>query len=548
MKHVILIRHADILASIVPLITDLADEMPAELRYTRLLASLRRILPCDAVTLLRLDGDTLVPLATHGLSADTLGRRFRVADHPRLHAILETPRALLFPPDSDLPDPYDGLVQANKPHLEVHDCMGCTLRVGQAVWGMLTLDALEAGRFSAQDLDVLDTFASLAAAMVATNARFYDLTRSVQDERRRVEAYHQALAQPSVLTGHSPAFRQLTTEIDLVAPSDLSVLITGETGVGKELVARRLHALSGRAKHALISVNCAALPDNLVESELFGHVRGAFSGAVSERLGKFEMAHGGTLFLDEIGELPLTAQAKLLRVVQDGQLQRVGSDRAHHADVRLIAATNRNLAEEVRAGRFRADLYHRISVYPMRVPPLRERGRDVLLLAGTFIEENRRRMGLRGLRLAHAAHTALLAHDWPGNVRELEYLIARSTLKATGRQVSASRPASLAIVTLQAMDLDIVTEAAAAPTSETAPELYCPTDTHTDNLRTQVRAYERQLISAALGASRGNVAAAARRLGLDRGNLVRLARRLEMDLTQKATLPQRQPFKRQPFN
>jgi anaerobic nitric oxide reductase transcription regulator len=179
----------------------------------------------------------------------------------------------------------------------------------------------------------------------------------------------------------------------------LSVLITGETGVGKELVAEAIHLQSPRAQKPLISLNCAALPELLVESELFGHVKGAFSGAVNGRSGKFELADGGTIFLDEVGELPLPVQAKLLRVLQSGQLQRVGSDQEHHVDVRIIAATNRDLAEEVRVGRFRADLYHRLSVYPLRVPPLRERGRDVLLLAGFFLEENRARMGLRSLRL-----------------------------------------------------------------------------------------------------------------------------------------------------
>ena len=531
-----MIRDTDILASITPLIADLTQELPAEVRYRRLLDALRKILPCDAVALLRLDGDLLVPLATHGLSDDTLGRRFRVSEHPRLQAIVAAPQALLFPPDSDLPDPYDGLVQADSPQLEVHDCMGCTLRVGPDIWGMLTLDALESGRFSDHDLSVLDTFASLAAATVAANARFHDLARSALDERRRADAYRQAMTQPSVLTGQSAAFRQMIAEIDLVAPSDLTVLVMGETGVGKELVARRLHALSARARQPLISVNCAALPENLIESELFGHVRGAFSGAVGERLGKFEMAHGGTLFLDEVGELPLAAQAKLLRVLQDGQLQRVGSDRHHHADIRLVAASNRDLAEEVRAGRFRADLYHRLSVYPLRVPALKDRERDVLLLAGTFIEENRRRMGLRGLRLSKPAQAALLAHDWPGNVRELEYLIARSALKAMGRQARAGQAAGHGIVSLEAIDLDIATGLAstAPPTNGVA---VAPPDASSGELRSRVDAYQRRLIYEALATHRGNVAGAARQLGLDRGNLVRLARRLGLELARTATTP-----------
>ena len=167
------------------------------------------------------------------------------------------------------------------------------------------------------------------------------------------------------LLGHSPAHQRLLDEVALVGNSALTVLVLGETGVGKELVAQALHAASPRAARPLISLNCAALPEHLVESELFGHVRGAFSGAVAERRGKFELAHGGTLFLDEVGELPLAAQAKLLRVLQGGQLQRLGSDRDHMVDVRVVAATNRNLADEVRTGRMRADFYHRLSVYPL---------------------------------------------------------------------------------------------------------------------------------------------------------------------------------------
>jgi hypothetical protein len=245
------------------------------------------------------------------------------------------------------------------------------------------------------------------------------------------------------------------------------VLVTGETGTGKELVAQAVHAQSGRADKPMISINCAALPDNLVESELFGHVRGAFTGALSERSGKFEQAHQGTLFLDEVGELSLPVQAKLLRVLQSGQLQRLGSDREHHVDVRVIAATNRDLAAEVRAGRMRADFYHRLNVYPLNVPPLRERDSDVLQLAGYFLEENRSRLRLGGLRLDAAAQAALLNRSWPGNVRELEHCISRAVLRALSRHDgSASRAgARLRIVTLGLADL---WERAEAPAAEQA--------------------------------------------------------------------------------
>jgi anaerobic nitric oxide reductase transcription regulator len=255
---------------------------------------------------------------------------------------------------------------------------------------------------------------------------------------------------------------------------------------------------------------------------LFGHVRGAFSGASSDRRGKFELADGGTLFLDEVGELPLGVQAKLLRVLQNGQLQRIGSDSEHKVDVRLIAATNRDLAEEVRLGRFRADLYHRLSVYPLRVPPLRERGRDVLLLAGYFLEENRARLGLLSIRLGQDAQAALLSYNWPGNVRELEHMIGRSAFKALSRHRERPR-----ILTLTAPDLGMSANhggelpAAASLSASMGADEATATD-----FRSAVTAYERTLVSDALERNNHNWAAVARSLGMDRANLNRLARRL----------------------
>lgn len=380
-----------LLATLIPLVADLSRDLPEDERYRRLLQALRDLLPCDATALLRLDGEYLIPLAVDGLSPDTLGRRFRVGEHPRLEALLERRGPTRFPADCGLPDPYDGLVEGLHGHLEIHDCLGCPLYLDDQPWGLLTLDTLDPSRFASADLDTLEAFASLAAATVKASERMRDLTRRAEDEHQRAEAYLEAAGErPREMIGQSAAHKALLEEIRLVANSDLSVLITGETGVGKELVAQSIHRHSMRSGKPMISLNCAALPETLVESELFGHVRGAFSGAVNERRGKFELADGGSLFLDEVGELPLAVQAKLLRVLQSGQLQRVGSDREHRVDVRLIAATNRDLAEEVRAGRFRADLYHRLSVYPLRVPPLRERGRDILLLAGYFLEETDR--------------------------------------------------------------------------------------------------------------------------------------------------------------
>ena len=514
---------SSLLQALVPLVADLSRELPEPERYRRLLEALRTLLPCDAAALLRLEGGALVPLAINGLSRDTLGRRFRVDEHPRFAALLAAGEPTRFAPGDPLPDPYDGLIEGVSGQLEVHDCMGCALQLEGRPWGLLTLDALNPQSFTPDHLQALRAFGNLASATVAAAARINQLASRARDEHLRAERYRLAAGQSArTLVGQSAAVRELLKEIDLVAGSDLTVLVTGETGVGKELVAQALHARSARCGRPLVSVNCAALPEALVESELFGHVRGAFSGAISERQGKFELADGGTLFLDEVGELPLAVQAKLLRVLQSGQLQRLGSDREHHVDVRLIVATNRDLAAEVRAGRLRADIYHRLSVYPLQVPPLRERGRDVLELAGFFLEEHRSRLGLRGLRLDSGAQAALLAYDWPGNVRELEHLVGRSVLKALGRHQPRPR-----ILTLTAADLGLAEgELPARPGAHAPLPARTPEAAPAAGLRQALDDHARALIQGSLARHERSWSGAARELQMDRANLVRLARRL----------------------
>ena len=526
------------LNAVVPLVANLPRKMPESERYRCLLEAVRALFPCDAAALLRLENDSLLPLAIDGLSRDTLGRRVRVADHPRLQALLQAEQAIRFPPGSTLPDPYDGLVEGLQGQLEVHDCMGVALHMEGAPWGLLTLDSLSAGRFTPEHLRNLDAFGNLAAATVAAATRIRRLEELAQREHLQAERYRRAGGQPNrQLLGHSPAFRRLLKEVDLVAASELTVLITGETGVGKELVAQALHERSNRRDRPFVSLNCAALPETLVESELFGHVRGAFTGAVTERQGKFELADGGTLFLDEVGELSLTVQAKLLRVLQSGQLQRLGSDREHRVDVRLIVATNRDLAAEVRAGRMRADIYHRLSVYPLPVPSLRERGRDVLLLSGFFLEENRGRLGVGSLRLEQDAQEALMAYDWPGNVRELEHLIGRSVLKALGRQQPRPR-----ILSLTAQDLGLPSPGhAATPWDDDSTSLGAPTPSGVTlsalGLRQTIESIERRLIEQCLRKHHYNWTAAARELRMDRANLSRLAKRLGVAPPARSLVP-----------
>ncbi len=232
------------------------------------------------------------------------------------------------------------------------------------------------------------------------------------------------------LIGPSAALARIRDQIAMVAGTEANVLTYGESGTGKELVARAVHDLSGRAKKPLVRVNCAAIPKDLFESEFFGHVRGAFTSAIKDRVGRFELADGGTLFLDEVGEIPLDLQGKLLRVIQEGQFERVGEDRTRTVNVRLISATNRSLAEEASAGRFRIDLYYRLSVFPIEIPPLRERREDILPLAEHFLRLNAQKLRIKVPSLTTIEREELDRYDWPGNVRELQNVIERATILA----------------------------------------------------------------------------------------------------------------------
>ena len=230
------------------------------------------------------------------------------------------------------------------------------------------------------------------------------------------------------IIGQSRPVMNLLHEVNLVAKTDSSVLISGETGTGKELIARAIHSASKRKNKQLVKVNCSAIPATLIESEFFGHIPGAFTGAMKSRIGRFQFADGGTIFLDEIGDLQLDLQSKLLRVLQEGEFEPVGSSETKKVDVRVIAATNRNLKDEVKAGKFRQDLYYRLNVYPIIVPPLRERGNDIIKLANEFITRYSRKLGVEKPRLTHESINRLNSYNWPGNVRELQNVIERAVI------------------------------------------------------------------------------------------------------------------------
>lgn len=503
------------------MLADLTVELPAAVRQQRLVDLLRVHFHCASVALLKLEAENthLRPVAAAGLAHDVLGRHFKVQDQPRFIAILQRQGLTHFPYDSVLPDPYDGLISdgAND-HSHVHDCMGISLTREGRQWGLLTLDALTVGVFDSKATQTLMQLLPLIEAVIRVSELEADLRAAKQNAPFNRQDNHSAGEEWEII-GQSPVLLRLLQELDVVADSELPVLLMGETGVGKELFAHRLHRLSRRAAKPMVHVNCAALPESLAESELFGHVKGAFSGANSDRAGRFEAADGGTLFLDEVGELPLLLQAKLLRALQNGEIQRLGEDTPRRVDVRVIAATNRNLREHVSEGSFRADLYHRLSVYPIPIPPLRERGNDVLLLSGRFLEQNRARLGLRSIRLSAEAEEKLLHYAWPGNVRELKHLVSRAALKAVGRGADKRD-----IVTLSAdlFDIEDATEALPVIVEEEKPQ---PRNGVLP-LRNSVEACQRQAIRDALAMHHDNWAAAARWLDIDASNLHKLARRL----------------------
>ncbi len=288
--------------------------------------------------------------------------------------------------------------------------------------------------FPDADVAWLRTFADHAAVAIL-NARAFE---EIQSLRARLELENDYLREEvsapfSDILGRSPALQKVLRQVEMVAPTDASVLILGESGVGKELVAHAVHSRSSRRDRPLIRVNCGAVPGELFESEFFGHVRGAFTSAVRDRIGRFELADGGTLFLDEVGEIPLEHQPKLLRVLQEGTFERVGDAATRRADVRVIAATNRDLGEEAASGRFRSDLFYRLSVFPIEVPPLRERVDDVPALAAHFVAQSAKRLGVSPPRLTQAHARMLSNYDWPGNVRELQHVVERAVILGRGR-------------------------------------------------------------------------------------------------------------------
>lgn len=366
-------------------------------------------------------------------------------------------------------------------------------------------NAMQAMQLGAYDFITKPLDIDLALATVARAIRHMELQREVEVLRqqrfrdRSLQELDESEGLKPQLIGQSPAWIEVFKNIGRVAATDVGVLLLGESGTGKEVVARAIHQNSARSRRSFIILNCAALPPELLESELFGHERGAFTGAVAQKRGKFEAADGGTIFLDEIGELPLSLQPKLLRVLQEHTFERVGGTASIHADVRVIAATNRPLEDDVEQKTFRADLFYRLNAFTVRLPPLRERQSDILPLAEYFLARYAQRNQLASTGFAVDAIVALQNYSFPGNVRELEHLIERAAVKAGGRAITA-----------ELIQEELAREKSAAPgifDAQAAERL---------PFHEAVASWERHLVEQAITASHGNKSDAARRLGIHR--------------------------------
>jgi formate hydrogenlyase transcriptional activator len=309
--------------------------------------------------------------------------------------------------------------------------------------GTIELARKNAQKFSEEDVDLLVQIARQIAIAVENSLAYRELSaikEKLANEKLYLEdeiRFDQNLGE---MLGESPAFQIVLKNIQIVGPTEATVLILGETGTGKEMVARAIHQRSDRCKNSFIRVNCAAIPSSLLESELFGHEKGAFTGALGQRIGRFELAHQGTLFLDEVGEIPLELQSKLLRAIQEQEFERLGGNRTIRVSVRFVAASNRNLKAMVDAGTFRSDLYYRLHVFPLMLPPLRDRREDIPLLARYFIQKYSQRMGRNISSIPAGAMDSLLSYGWPGNIRELQNVIERSVILSRSRALELAMP------------------------------------------------------------------------------------------------------------
>ena len=419
-----------------------ASEMSLNLNPERAMAivldAIQEVIPFELAVIMSLENDNALQIrfcSGRLCTGNLVDRVMTIDDHPDIRAALQRGEVALIrdTANPDHHDTYEGIVDLPTGH----SCMLTPLKAGGEVIGLMTLDHSQCDLFTPERVKIAGILSQLLAIALAQSLHTENLMKEKAALLYERNAYVAEMARVvGGLIGNSPRWKQVLEKIRLVAPTDSHVMILGETGTGKEQVAKAVHALSGRADKPFITLNCSALNHNLAESELFGHEKGAFTGAVSARKGRFELADGGTLFLDELGDLPLETQPKLLRAIQQGTFERLGGEKTLRADVRIISATNVRLEEKICQQKFREDLYYRLNIFPIEVPPLRERQNDTVLLTHHFIEQMRERFGYRQpVAVSKAAMQILLQNRWPGNVRELQNTIERSLINCRGLTV-----------------------------------------------------------------------------------------------------------------
>ncbi len=404
------------------------------------LDALARIVSYDLGVVFVLDGGRLTSRVARGALADA-----RVKDHtldlakfPSIREALDSRRARAFLETDHAHgegDPFDGVLDF--PH--GHSCMVVPLCAGEKCFGVMTLDRNVCEAYPRETVDLVDVYGQILGLAIQNAQQREALTRLHAAERERARLMERDLEGDSgdvIERTKTKAMRDLVQRARQVAETETPVLILGETGTGKERLAHAIHSWSRRAERPFVAINCAAIPAGLLESELFGHVKGAFTGAGKDRPGRFQMANGGTLLLDEVGELPIELQAKLLRVLQEGRFEAVGSDRTTKVDVRILAATHVDLARAIAERRFREDLYYRLSVFPLSLPPLRERCEDLPELVEAILVEQQRRTGRQGMRVTADGLAHLRRYAWPGNIRELANVLERGTILTRGRDLT----------------------------------------------------------------------------------------------------------------
>jgi Nif-specific regulatory protein len=441
-----------------------------------------------------------------GLSADEAARGVYYLGEGVTGKVVETGKSIVVPRISAEPSFLDRTLSRHDPKERDHSFLCVPILRGNKVMGTISAERLyDNRRLLNLDVEIL----AILAATTAQAVELYQLKHvhktALENENRRLQQALKARFKPSNIIGNSKAMQEAYALIEKVTRSKTTVLILGESGVGKELVASAIHYNSPGGQGPFVKFNCAALPETVIESELFGHERGSFTGATATRKGRFEEADGGSIFLDEVGELSLPMQAKLLRVLQEKAFERVGGNQTLKVDIRILAATNRNLEEMVAEGRFREDLYYRLNVFPITIPPLRERGNDIVALADHFVARFSRDMNIEVHRISTPALNMLASYSWPGNVRELENVIERAMLLAEGGVIHGyNLPPSL--------QTPLIGEVSAE-----------------GPLEARVSAIEFEMIVEALKLHHGNMSAAANQLGLTRRMLTLRMQRFKLN-------------------